>query len=151
VVPVQCDAIAVRLAGAVDGSRPLGRKTVRHVSSCLRCQAELARYHGLLRRLHQLPASRPDLPAGLVGDVLGALDAAARTRTVRTVLVGRRLVYAGGAAFGALVVGATVAVAVGRGRSARPLGNLFAPGGNLSNRPCDRHMAVRGMAIDRGQ
>ena len=150
-MPVQCDDIVDLLPAAVDGSRGLDRRTVRHVSSCLRCQGELAKYHGLVRRLHQLRWYRPDLPAGLLGDVLEALDAAANKRTVRSALTGRRLAYAGGAALGAAAVGATMIVAVGRGRSENPLGNLSVPGGNLSNRPCDRRLAVGGMAIDRGQ
>jgi hypothetical protein len=147
---VHCEAIAELLPGAVDGSRPVDRRTVRHVASCLQCQAELARYHGLLRRLHQLRSYRPDLPAGLIADVLDALDATVTRRTVRSVLAGRRLAYGGGAALGTLAIGVTVAMVIGRGRSNGSLGNLTLSSGNLSNRPCDR-LAVRGMAIDRGQ
>ena len=147
---MRCEAIAERLPGAVDGSRAVDRRTVRHVASCLRCQAELARYHGLLRRLHQLRSYRPDLPAGLVGDVLDALDATATRRTVRSVRAGRRLAYGGGAALGTLAVGVTVAMVIGPGRSNGSLGNLTLSSGNLLNRSCDR-LAVRGMAIDRGQ
>ena len=148
---MQCDDLVDLLPAAVDGSRGLDRRTIRHVSSCLRCQGELAKYHRLVRRLHQLRGFRPDLPTGLLGDVLEALDAAATKGTVRSALTGRRLAYVGGAALGAAAVGATVMVAVGRGRSGSPLGNLSVPGGNLSNRPCDRRLAVGAMAIDRGQ
>ncbi len=147
---MHCEAIAELLPGAVDGSRAVDRRTVRHVASCLQCQAELARYHGLLRRLHQLRSYRPDLPAGLIADVLDALDATVTRQTVRSVLAGRRLAYGGRAALGTLAIGVTVAMVIGRGRSNGSLGNLTLSSGNLSNRPCDR-LAVRGMAIDRGQ
>jgi hypothetical protein len=117
---VRCEDVAELLPGAVDGSRPVDRPTVRHVTTCLQCQAELARYHGLLRRLHELRSYRPDLPAGLIGDVLDALDASVTRRTVRTALGGRRLVYGGGAALGVLAIGVTVAMAVSRsGRTGR--------------------------------
>ena len=46
------------------------RALVAHVESCLRCQAELARYRRLVRLLHQLQAHDIELPAGLLGDVL---------------------------------------------------------------------------------
>jgi hypothetical protein len=147
---VRCEAIAELLPGVVDDSRAVDRRTVRHVAWCLRCQAELARYHELLRRLHRLRSHRPDPPAGLIGEVLDALDATVTRRTVRSALAGRRLAYGGGAALGTLAIGVTVAMVIGRGRSNGPLGNLTLSSGNLSNRPCDR-LAVRGMAIDRGQ
>ena len=147
---VRCEAIAELLPRVVDDPRAVDRRTVRHVTSCLRCQAELARYHGLLRRLHQLRSHHPDPPAGLIGEVLDALDAPVTRRTVRSVLAGRRLAYGGGAALGTLGIGVTVAMVIGRGRSNGPLGNLTLSSGNLSHRPCDR-LAVRGMAIDRGQ
>ena len=118
--PVRCEDVAELLPGAVDGTRSVDRRTVRHVASCLRCQAELARYHGLLRRLHELRAHRPELPAGLIADVLDALDASVARRTVRSALAGRRWAYGGGAALGALAIGATVAVAISRsGRTGR--------------------------------
>jgi hypothetical protein len=39
---VQCEQVAELLAGAVDGSAVLEAAATQHVSSCLRCQAELA-------------------------------------------------------------------------------------------------------------
>ena len=49
-----CDDIAGLLPGLVDGSAQADRRTMRHVESCLRCQAELVQYRRLLRALHQL-------------------------------------------------------------------------------------------------
>ena len=147
---MRCEDIERLVPGTLDGSRPVDRRTIRHVGSCLQCQAELARYHGTLRRLHALRTQRPELPPGLVGDVLAALEEAATRRTVRSVLTGRRLAYAGGAVVGGAVVAGTVVLSLGRGRSRGSLGTSELTGGSLSHRPCDR-LAVRGMAIDRGQ
>ncbi len=119
---MRCEDVAELLPGAVDGSRTVDRRTVRHVASCLRCQAELARYHRLLRRLHELRSHRPELPAGLIADVLDALDASVARRTVRSALAGRRWAYGGGAALGALAIGVTVAVAIGRSSRTGRLG-----------------------------
>lgn len=147
---MRCEAIAEMLPGAVDGSSAVGRRSARHMATCLRCQAELARYHGLLRRLHQLRSGGPDLPPELVDDVLETLESACSRQRVASVLAGHRLGYGGGAALGALAVGATVTMAIARGRSKGPLGRPVLSSGNLLSRPCDR-LAVRGMAIDKGQ
>ena len=105
----------------LDGWSAAPEQVVDHVGSCLRCQSELAKYHKLLRLLNQLRAHRVEPPPGVVADVLDALEKAAQRRVIRSVLTGRRLVYAGALAASA---GAVVAVTVarrGRLRRVRPV------------------------------
>ena len=53
-MPTQCDEIAVLLPDAVDAAEPVALPVRRHIESCLRCQAELARYRRMLRGLQLL-------------------------------------------------------------------------------------------------
>jgi hypothetical protein len=93
------------------------RQVRRHVQTCLRCQAELARYRRMQRMLGQLRSERPPLPPGAVRSALAAIEERAALEAVRAAHRARRLAAAGA---GALVAGATVAaVVVGRTRSAR--------------------------------
>jgi len=106
---VTCAGVAEDLPAILDGESPAAEAVVEHVGSCLRCQAELARYHKLLRLLNQLRAHGIEPPPGAVADVLVALEEAAQRRVIRSVLSGRRLAYAGAvAAPAAAVVALTV-------------------------------------------
>ena len=70
---------------------------VAHLGTCLRCQAELARYRRLLARLHQL---RGDVVAPRpcsVAAVLAALEEAGDDGAVRSLLHSRAAAYVGGA------------------------------------------------------
>ena len=116
---MQCEAVADALPRLLEGPGRADRQVVRHVQACLRCQAELARYRRMQRLLGQLRAQHPPLPAGALGAALAAIEERAAQEAVRATLRGRRIAVAGA---GALVAGATVAVAallVGRRRSAR--------------------------------
>ncbi len=118
---VSCAEVAGMLPMVLDGWSAAPEQVVDHVGSCLRCQSELAKYHKLLRLLNQLRAHRVEPPPGVVADVLDALEKAAQRRVIRSVLTGRRLVYAGALAASA---GAVVAVTVarrGRLRRVRPV------------------------------
>ena len=86
---VSCAEVALVLPSILDGVSSADEVVVRHVGSCLRCQSELARYRKLLRLLDQLRSYRVEPPPGAVADVLGALEAAAQRRVVRSVLTGR--------------------------------------------------------------
>jgi hypothetical protein len=112
-----CQDAAEALAGMADGTavRP---SVVSHVEYCLSCQAELARYHKMLRLLHQLKASDVVVPPGIVADVLSSLEGAAKRRAVRSILTGRRLAY--GSAMVAAGGAATALVALARARAERP-------------------------------
>ena len=47
---MRCDEVTALLPALVDGE-PVSLDVQRHVDTCLRCQAELARYRRLLRTL----------------------------------------------------------------------------------------------------
>lgn len=107
-----CEWVAAVLPDLA-GSRALPPTALaEHVETCLSCQAELARYHRLLRMLSQLAADRVELPPGALGDLLTAIGAAARRGAIRSALAGRRVAYGAGLLAGCLAV--TGAVALGR-------------------------------------
>ncbi len=120
-VSVSCAEVALVLPAILDGGSPADEVVVQHVGACLRCQAELARYRKLLRLLNQLRSYRVEPPPGAVADVLGALEAAAHRRVIRSVLTGRRLVYVGAFAAPAAVIVAITVVHRGRLRRLRPV------------------------------
>jgi anti-sigma factor RsiW len=95
-------------------------EVVSHVETCLRCHGELARYRKMLRMLGQLRAQQVDPPAGLLAEVLGALDEAAHRRAIRSALTGRRLAYGGGIAGALAIAVSALVVLVARERAARP-------------------------------
>ncbi len=86
-----------------------------HLESCLRCQAELARYRKLLRALQMLRSRSFEAPAGLLADTLVALELVAERRALRSALSGKRLAYAG-AIGGATVAAGAAAVMIARSR-----------------------------------
>jgi hypothetical protein len=93
---VRCEEVADVLPAIMDGTETADRRVVRHVDSCLRCQAELAQYRKLLRALHQLRIQAPDAPPGMVGEILGGLERAGEKRAIRSALTGRRVAYIAG-------------------------------------------------------
>lgn len=115
---MRCEEVAALLPQVIDGERVQDPEAVRHVESCLRCQAQLAHYRRLLRLLHQLRYQVPTPPPGLVADILSAVEEAAERGAVRSILSGRRLAYVGGfaAAAGAAGVAGAVVVMANRGR-----------------------------------
>lgn len=117
---MRCDEVATLLSEIVDSpERHLGVE--RHVETCLRCQAEMARYRRLLRALHQLRTSYLEPAPGYLAGTLAALEEAAERRIVRSLLSGRRLAYAGaigGAALAATAATAAVLIARSRRRAA---------------------------------
>jgi anti-sigma factor RsiW len=118
---VSCAEVALVLPSILDGVSSADEIVVRHVGSCLRCQSELARYRKLLRLLNQLRSYRVEPPPGAVADVLGALEAAAQRRVVRSVLGGRRLACVGAFAAPAAAIIAVTVVHRGRLRRLRPV------------------------------
>ena len=75
---MRCDEVAEALPRLLEGPNRADRHVVRHVESCLRCQAELARYRRMLRLLGQLRAQHPPLPPGALGSVAGGHRGAGR-------------------------------------------------------------------------
>jgi hypothetical protein len=117
---VPCEEIAPALAGVVDGTTRLDRSERRHVESCLRCQAELARYRKMLRAMAVLRTQATPVPPGLVADVLAHLEDAGERGAARAALSGRRVAYLGGIAAATAAAGAGAAIViVSRGRRAR--------------------------------
>jgi anti-sigma factor RsiW len=113
---MRCDEVAALLPTLVDGTAPPNLAVEHHVESCLRCQAELARYRKLLRTLHQLRTRYIEPTPGLLGETLALLEEAAERGAVRTYLRGRRLVAVGAIGGTAVATGVTAALLIARSR-----------------------------------
>jgi anti-sigma factor RsiW len=114
---VQCDQIAELLPQIVDHHERADAGVVRHVDSCLRCQAELAQYRRLLRALHQLRTEVLEPAPGTLPAILARLESVGERGAVRSLLSGRRAAYVGGLAVATAAAGAAGAIVLaGRGR-----------------------------------
>ncbi len=111
---MRCEQVAELLAGAVDGSAVLDAAATQHVSSCLRCQAELAQYRRLLRSLKSLRDEPVLAPADLPPLVQARIDAAARGLSWP-----RRVAYAGAVAATAAAGAGAIALVASRNRRFR--------------------------------
>jgi anti-sigma factor RsiW len=78
----------------VDRRAPVPRDVEAHLSSCLRCQAELARYRHLARSLHALRNERIRPAPESVAATVGAI---AEAPTPRWIWHTAQMVYLGGA------------------------------------------------------
>jgi hypothetical protein len=106
---VRCDDVALVLPRAVDTGEPVDLAVQQHVNGCLTCQAELARYHRLLRALRALRTLYLTPAPGTLAQTLAALQEAEERSAVRSLLSGRRGAYLG--ALGGAVVAAGAATA----------------------------------------
>ena len=116
---MRCEDVTALLPALVDGEvgiEPAGLEAERHIQSCLRCQAELARYRRLLRTLSLLRTRYVEPAPGLLGETLAAITDAAEHGARHTLLSGRRLAYAGAIGGSALAAGATAALLIARSR-----------------------------------
>ena len=118
-MPTPCDDVAESLAGVVDGTTVLDRRATRHVTACLRCQAELAHYRRLLRTLHQMREQPVRVPGDLHALILARLDAVAVGRTGPWA---RRVAYAGAVAATAAGAAGAIALVASRNRRYRLAG-----------------------------
>lgn len=107
----RCALVRWQLPSSPDGSV---RGSHGHVETCLRCQAELAKYRSLQRRLAGLAAVVYDAPVGMSAGVLAEIEAprlaaeeAPPRRTATVVRVGVAAAAAGAA------MAAATAVALG--------------------------------------
>ncbi|MCZ7527589.1 MAG: hypothetical protein M5U14_15125 [Acidimicrobiia bacterium] len=111
---MRCDDVAALLPEVVDddarGSRPVDLNVERHLETCLRCQAELARYRRMLRALQLLRTRYLEPAPGLLAQTLAALEEAGERRAVRSLLRGRNLAYAGAIGGAAVAAGAAATV-----------------------------------------
>lgn len=88
-----------------------------HVETCLRCQAELAKYRSLQRRLAGLAAVVYDAPSGLSAGVVSQIDAprpAAADQPSRRTSTAVRVSVAAAAAGAAMAAATAVALGVRR-------------------------------------
>jgi anti-sigma factor RsiW len=114
---MQCDEVARVLPEAVDGGAAMDPSVQRHIETCLRCQAELARYRKMLRGLQLLRTRYLEPAPGLLAQTLAAIEEAGERQMVRSLVSGRRLAYAGALGGAAVAAGAAAtAVIVHRSR-----------------------------------
>ena len=87
---MRCEDVARMLPETVEGT-PVDLAMQTHIESCLRCQAELARYRRMLRALQQLRTRFLEPSPSLLAQTLAALEEAGERQAVRSLLSGRRL------------------------------------------------------------
>ena len=121
---MRCEEVALLLPAAVDGEAPVAIPVQRHVESCLRCQAELARYRRMLRGLQLMRTQLLEPSPGLLAQTLAAVGEASEQRAIRSLLTGKRLAYAGAIGGAVAAAGATAAAAVLVARSRRRAATL---------------------------
>ena len=115
---MRCEDIALLLPAAVDANQPVEPAVQQHIESCLRCQAELARYRRMLRGLQLLRTQFLEPAPGLLTATLAAIEEANERRAIHSLLSGKRLAYAG-AIGGAVVAAGAAGVVVVVHRSRR--------------------------------
>ena len=109
---MQCDEVARLLPEAVERGDAVDGTVQRHIETCLRCQAEVARYRKMLRGLHLLRTRYLEPAPGLLAQTLAAIEAAGEREARRAILSGRRLAYAGAIGGAAVAAGAAGAVMI---------------------------------------
>ena len=120
---MRCEDVALILPRAVDVGEPVDIAVQQHVNTCLACQAELAKYHKLLKALRTL-RSQYLMPApGTLALTLAALGESGERQAIRSVLSGRRGAYIGALGGAAVAAGAAAAaVAFARRKAPRLAG-----------------------------
>lgn len=106
---MRCEEVALLLPEAIDGIEPVAVPVQDHVESCLRCQAELARYRRMLRGLQLLRTQFLEPAPGLLTQTLAAIEEASERHAVHSILTGRRIAYAGAIAGAVAAAGGTAA------------------------------------------
>jgi hypothetical protein len=93
VLLVRCEDIALILPRAVDVGEPVEPSVQHHVNSCLTCQAELAKYHKLLKALRTMRTQMVMPAPGTLAMTLAALQESQERRAIRSLMTGRRGAY----------------------------------------------------------
>ena len=109
---MQCDDVARLLPEAVGGGAAVELSVQRHIETCLRCQAEVARYRRMLRGLQLLRTRYLEPTPGMLAQTLAALEEAGERHALRSVLSGRRLAYAGAIGGAAVAAGTAATVMI---------------------------------------
>jgi anti-sigma factor RsiW len=113
----RCVVVRMRLPG-VDTVDELGERLAAHAETCLRCQAEAARYRTLRRRLGSLSSDEVAAPATLVPSVVTRIELEEADVSVDRRVGLRRAAVAVSAAAGAAVAAtAGTIIVVGLRRS----------------------------------
>jgi hypothetical protein len=121
--PVRCEDVALILPRAVDAGEPVDLSIQQHVGSCLTCQAEVARYHRLLKALRTLRTQYLVPAPGTLAMTLASLGESREQKAIRSLLSGRRGAYIGALGGAAVAAGAaTAAVLLARRRAPRLAG-----------------------------
>jgi anti-sigma factor RsiW len=108
---MRCEDVVRLLPETVEGT-PVDLAMQTHIESCLRCQAELARYRRMLRALQQLRTRFLEPSPSLLAQTLAALEEAGERQAVRSLLSGRRLAYVGAIGGAALATAGTAAALI---------------------------------------
>ena len=114
--PPECQSAFAKLAGVVDGTAKLDRKERNHVEKCANCQLELGNYRKLLKSMQGLRMEVLEPNPGLLASILANVSERGEQHSVRAIISGRRVAYAGGIAVAA-VAGVTGVVLLGRGKA----------------------------------
>jgi hypothetical protein len=123
VLLVRCEDVALILPRAVDVGEPVEPSVQHHVNSCLTCQAELAKYHKLLKALRTMRTQMVMPASGTLAMTLAALQESQERRAIRSLMTGRRGAYIVGVGGAAVAAGAAAAaVALARRRAPRLAG-----------------------------
>ncbi len=109
---MRCDEVARILPEAVDSGAAVELSVQRHIETCLRCQAELARYRKMLRGLQLLRTRYLEPAPGLLAQTLAALEEAGEREARRAILSGRRLAYVGAIGGAAVAAGTAATVMI---------------------------------------
>ena len=109
---MQCEDVARILPEAVDRGASVEDSVQRHIETCLRCQAELARYRKMLRGLHLLRTRYLEPAPGLLAQTLAAIEVAGEREARRAILSGRRIAYASAIGGAAVAAGAAATVVI---------------------------------------
>jgi hypothetical protein len=96
--------VALLMPSTLDQDGPVALPVQQHIQSCLRCQAELARYRRMLRGLQLLRTQFLEPAPGLLGQTLAVIGEAGEQHAIRSLLSKRRIAYAG-------AIGGTIAAA----------------------------------------
>jgi hypothetical protein len=110
-----CLAVADVLPALAAGEVELGRSARAHVETCLRCQAEVARYRYLLRTLRALRDDPLPPAPGTLAAIMSSIESAGDLRRMVTLRRARRHAYVGGFAL-ATAAGATLMLWISRRR-----------------------------------
>ncbi len=114
---MRCERLAAQLPGLVDGGVSLDEHRRDHLTHCLRCQADVARYRRLRRELGAMAAHTLEPPEELLGAVASGLAGGSASPASRDHR--RRAAYIGGLAATAAGVGGALVLAA---RSRRLVG-----------------------------